>query len=146
MAGRTSHEAGADAARTRRLRRLLGDLPLVVLLVGALVLGLLVLAAPLENHVAAGQRVALLEQQAAMLEAENERLAQRLRDLEDETTVELLAREQQGLVRPGEVPYVLIPPPVERPRVLPAAPAPIVVAGDDDRLVRLLALLRRWFG
>jgi cell division protein FtsB len=127
-------------------RVLRSDLLLGSVLIAVIVLGVLLEVPPFENYVGARQRVALLEQQAAMLEAENERLAQRLRDLEDETTVELLAREQQGLVRPGEVPYVLIPPPVERPRVLPAAPAPIVVAGDDDRLVRLLALLRRWFG
>jgi len=48
------------------------------------------------------ERIARVEQESRRLEAENERL------LTDEE-VERLAREQYGLVRPGETPFVLVP-------------------------------------
>jgi cell division protein FtsB len=113
------------------------------LLVGATVLAVWVAAAPFETYVSSRERVAVLEQQAAALEAENARLEQRLDDLDDPLNIELLAREQQGLVRPGEVPYVLAPPEPDRPRIVEAAPAPAEV--EQDVLVRILELLRRLF-
>jgi cell division protein FtsB len=127
------------------------DLLLGVFLLGAIGLGALLLAAPLEDALASRQRVAVLEQQAVALETENLRLERRLEDLDDPVTIELLARSQQGLVRPGEVPYVLTPPEVDAPRILPdrgqrdgsgAAPA----QGGDDVFSRVLAWLRRLEG
>ena len=56
----------------------------------------------------------------------------------------MLAREQQGLVRPGDVPYILIPPETERPLI--AEPPLAVTEAPDGVLDRLLALLRRWAG
>jgi cell division protein FtsB len=131
--------------RARRpVRRLLGaDLTLGALLLGATVLGVWVAAAPFETYVSSRERVALLEQQAAALAAENARLEQRVIDLDDPLTIELLAREQQGLVRQGELPYVLTPPEPDRPRIVEAAPAGPEV--EQDVLVRILTLLRRLF-
>jgi cell division protein FtsB len=51
---------------------------------------------------AAEQRIARIEAETRRLEQENQRL---LTDAE----VERLAREQYGLVRPGETPYALVP-------------------------------------
>jgi len=132
-------------ARTRtrsrgRLRRILGgDLLLGVLLIGAIGLGAALLAQPFEEYVDTRQRVAGLQQQALALEAENLRLERRLEDLDDETIVELLARSQQGLVRPGEVPYVLIAPEVDAPRI---RDAPEQVTVEEDILDRILAWIR----
>jgi len=133
----------ATRQRRRARRASTVDVLLGVLLLGAIVLGVALLAPPFENYVMARQRVAILEQQALALDAENQRLERRLSDLDDPLTIELLARQQQGLVRPGEVPYVLIPPDVDVPRILDA---PQQVTPDDDLLDRLLAWLRARVG
>ena len=132
----TTQRSTRRAAR----RRAPSDLLLGVLLLATLALGVLVLAPPFEDYRAARQRVALLEQQAAALEVENERLASRVEDLDDPVTLELLARQQQGLVRPGDVPYVLTPPEVDAPRIVDVQPVPQVA--EDDVLDRILAWIR----
>ncbi len=132
----TTQRSTRRAAR----RRAPADLLLGVLLLATLALGVLVLAPPFEDYRAARQRVALLEQQAAALEVENERLASRVEDLDDPVTLELLARQQQGLVRPGDVPYVLTPPEVDAPRIVDVQPVPQVA--EDDVLDRILAWIR----
>jgi cell division protein FtsB len=43
------------------------------------------------------------------LEAETRRLQRASEKLKGDTEVERLAREQYGLIRPGETPYVLVP-------------------------------------
>ncbi len=126
------------AGRSTRVDALLG-----VLLLGSLGLGVLVLAAPLEGYLAERQRVTILEQQALALETENLRLERRLTDLDDPLTIELLARAQQGLVRPGEVPYVLVAPEVDAPRIRDAVEGPEL---DEDLLDRILAWLRSLAG
>ena len=122
------------------VRRRSADLVLGMLLVTTLALGILVLAPPFDDYRAAQQRVALLEQQAFALEGENQRLEARVEDLDDPVTVELLAREQQGLVRPGDVPYVLTAPEVDAPRIIdvPAVPQ----AAEDDVIDRIVAWIR----
>ena len=107
------------------------------MLTASITVGLLIVAGPVELHLAARDRVDALEAQLGALEAENARLEQRRDDLDDPAVVELLAREQQGLVRPGEVPYVLTPPPVDRPRITGPADAPEAVEqGPLARVVR----------
>ena len=118
-----------------------GDRPLLLVLIGAVVLALLVIVGPLEQALVARERIAALEAKAAALEAENVRLERRITDLDDPATVELLAREQLGLVRPGEVPYVLIAPEVDRQRILdPIVPEP---APAPDLWSRLLDLIQQ---
>ena len=119
------------------------DLLLGILLLGAIALGVLLLAPPFEGYLAARQRVAVLEQQALALENENLRLERRVRDLDDPVTIELLARSQQGLVREGEVPYVLTPPEVDAPRILQA---PVETRQEEDVLDRILAWIRALTG
>jgi cell division protein FtsB len=129
--------------RERQRRGSAVDLLLGGLLLGAIGLGVVLLAPPFEKYVMARQRVSLLEQQALALDTENQRLERRLADLDDPVTIELLARSQQGLVRPGEVPYVLIAPEVDAPRILDA---PQQVVAEEDLLDRLLAWLRARIG
>ena len=126
---------------TARRRGRFGDLVLGVAVVLVVLFGAGVLAEPLANRRDADARVALLEEQRAALAAENARLEQRVEDLEDPLTIELLAREQQGLVRQGEVPYVLVPPETDRPLI---AEPPLPVAEEPPGpLDRLLAVIRR---
>jgi cell division protein FtsB len=135
---------GTRTRGRRRVRRVLGgDVLLGILLLGAIGLGIALLVPPFENYVMGRQRVALLEQQALALEAENLRLERRLRDLDDPITIELLARSQQGLVRPGEVPYVLIAPEVDAPRI---REAPEQTDTEMDILDRMLAWIRLRLG
>jgi cell division protein FtsB len=131
---------GTQTGRRGRLRRILGgDMLLGMLLLGAIGLGVVLLVPPFEDYLAARQRVALLEQKALALEAENLRLERRIEDLDDPVIIELLARSQQGLVRPGEVPYVLIAPEVDAPRI---REAPVEAVADEDVLDRILAWIR----
>lgn len=141
------------AARSRRAERprrgvlgrvLRSELLLGSVLIAVIVLGVLLVVPPFENYVSARQRAALLEQQASALDTENQRLERRLSDLDDPVTIELLAREQQGLIRPGEVPYVLIPPESERPRIIDVPPDP--ATADIDVFERILGWLRLVFG
>jgi cell division protein FtsB len=131
---------GGPRGATRRARRTSPvDVLLGILLLGAIGLGILLLAPPFEDYLEARQRVTVLEQQALALEAENLRLERRVVDLDDPVTIELLARSQQGLIRPGEVPYVLTPPDVDAPRILDA---PIELEPEQDMLDRILAWIR----
>ena len=125
-------------------RVLRSDLLLGSVLISVIVLGVLLVVPPFENYVGARQRVALLEQQASALDTANQRLERRLTDLDDPITIELLAREQQGLIRPGEVPYVLIPPESERPRIIDAPQES--AAAEEDVFERILGWLRLLFG
>jgi cell division protein FtsB len=118
-----------------------GDRPMLLVLIGAVVLGVMLLLQPLEAYLVTRQRVEALEAKEAALDAENRRLERRAAELEDAETIELLAREQQGFVRPGEVPYLLVPPEVERPRI--TAPAVAEPAPRPDPWALLLAFLQR---
>jgi len=135
-----STRRGGTRRAGRRVRRTSPvDVLLGVLLLGAIGLGVLLLAPPFEGYLAARQRVAVLEQQALALENENLRLERRVADLDDPVTIELLARSQQGLIREGEVPYVLTPPEVDAPRILDVLEE---VEQEEDLLDRILAWLR----
>jgi cell division protein FtsB len=141
-----SAPSASRGTRHRAVRRgaRVVDLLLGMTLVAALVLGAAALAEPLGNHRDAAARVELLELQAAALAAENARLERRVTDLEDPLTIELLARQQQALVRPGDVPYVLLPPETDRPRIVePTLAVPGAAEGPVDRF---LTLIRRWLG
>lgn len=102
-AGRPSGAAG--------LRRFwAGDRLFIVGLI--LLLGILLVLGigPVQNLTAASERVDALEQQKDRLSTEVRRLARRNRRLQDPDQIELLARRELGLVKPGELPYVVVPP------------------------------------
>ncbi len=121
MVQRTARGVRGWAARNdRRLRRTIqGDRPLMVATIAVLAVAVVVLSAPLQSYLDGRARVDHLEQQAAALDEANAQLEQRAADLVEDDTVELLAREQLGLVRPGEVAYTLIPPEEGRPLFAP---------------------------
>ncbi len=107
-----------------------GDRPLIAVLLAAVGLAVVLVSGPAGQYLDVSARVEALSTTAEALEAANEGLEQRRHDLHDPATIEQLAREQQGFARPGEVPYPLVPPQVERPVIvappdatdLPASP------------------------
>lgn len=106
-----------DALRAAVARAVRGDRPLLVALAGVLVVSVLVLSQPVQTYLDGRDRVETLTEKADALDEANAELEQRVEDLEDPGNVELLARETQGFIRPGEVPYAVIPPEVDRPRI-----------------------------
>lgn len=110
-------QSGFGRARRAVVAAVSGDRPLIVALLVALGLGVVLLSGPTQNYLDSRARVEVLQAKAEALEDENGRLRDRAADLLDDETVELLAREQQGFVRPGEVPYALVLPEVDRPRI-----------------------------
>lgn len=117
-AARAVHATGDGTRRIWGAARS-GDRPMVVVLLVVIALGATMLAGPTQRYLDSGARVDVLQAKAEALEHENAQLRQRKEDLTDDEYVELLAREQQGLIRPGEVPYTLVPPEVERPVITP---------------------------
>jgi cell division protein FtsB len=112
-------EDTALAARDMGVAAVSGDRPFVLALLAVLAVGVVMLSGPTQNYLDGRQRIALLEQKQAALVAENAALEERAAELVSPRQVELLAREQLGMVPPGEVPYALVPPEVERPRIAP---------------------------
>ena len=99
-AGRSPRREGR-----RRANRLTG-VGLVVLLA---VLALMALG-PLENYTIASDRVEALEAQREELAAQRDELAERRAALATDDEIEILARSEYGMVRPGEVPFVVVEP------------------------------------
>ena len=104
-ASNTPHNKRPLSPRVRRRR-----IALVTVLGGLAIIGVLfVFVYPTStflqqrSEVNAGeQRIAKLEEQTKLLQAQNKLL-------QGDAEVERIAREQYGLVRPGETPYVIVP-------------------------------------
>lgn len=94
-------------------------LPLWVLV---LVTGALAMTGLAPARQAYHQRQVIREEESRLqeLERKNAELESRLARLEDPAYREMLAREQLGMVRPGETAYVVVPPPA--PATEPPAP------------------------
>jgi cell division protein FtsL len=95
------------------------------LLAVAALVGAVVAAAgifPFRQILAQERAVDLAEAQLAAIQAENERLEQEIEALQTPQEIERLAREQFGLVRPGEIGYVVVVPPDPTPTTLPPEP------------------------
>ncbi len=79
---------------------------------------------PLQSYTAATDRVEALERTRDQLRAEVDSLEERRERLEDPEELELLARSEHGLVRPGEIPFVVVVPDADPDRVRPEPPTP----------------------
>lgn len=110
-------EGTAYAARGVGAAAVAGDRPFAIGLIGVLALAVVMLSGPFQSYMDGRARVEALQAKVEALDAENTSLEQRRADLRDPDNVELLAREQQGMIRPGEVPYSIVPPEVERPLI-----------------------------
>jgi cell division protein FtsL len=108
-----------------RLSGLLALLVLVALVVTAT--GIF----PFRQIVAEGRAVELAEQKLAALEAENRRLEAEVAALYTPEEVERLAREQLGLVRPGEIGYVVVIPP--EAETIEPEPEPELIEAEEGQ-------------
>lgn len=95
------------------------------LILAAILLVLVVTAVPPTRQLAVQrQRIEAERQKLEWLHQENARLAITLERLRDPDHLEILAREQLGLVRPGEIAYLMVAPEEAEEKVeAPAAAA-----------------------
>lgn len=87
-----------------------GDRPYALILVVLVTLAAAMALGPLQVFSAAADRVDELEGERERLEGEVEGLEERRDRLEDPSEIERLARSELGLVRPGEIPFVVVVP------------------------------------
>ena len=104
-----------------------------LLLVVALIAVVVVLAGifPFRQIIAGNREVGTAEQKLEALREENAVLEARIAALQTPQEVERLAREQFGLVMPGEIGYVVVTPPWESDLGNPPAADP--AAGPEGR-------------
>jgi cell division protein FtsB len=95
----------------RQGRRRLPGLLAVAALVGVVVTAAGIF--PFRQIIGQEKAVGLAREKLAALEEENARLAVEAAALESDAEIERLAREQFGLVMPGEIGYVVVSPPGE---------------------------------
>ncbi|MDZ7675061.1 MAG: septum formation initiator family protein [Acidimicrobiales bacterium] len=92
-----------------------------LLLAAAAVVTIVALAVsvfPTRTWIDQGESLAEVEAELDALGAERESLEKRIAELDDDATIEAIARSQYGLVRPGEEAYAIHPAPA-RPVDLP---------------------------
>jgi len=70
---------------------------------------LLYLIVPLRTYAAQRAHLAQLERQTRVLEQQNGLLQQRIKQLHDPAYLERLARECLGMVKPGEIGFIVVP-------------------------------------
>lgn len=109
--------AASAGVRDLRDRAADGDRPLLAGLVALLAICVVMLSGPLQAYWDGHSRVDLLQRKHDALAAEVARLEVRRELLQDPAQIELLAREEQGFVRPGEQAYVVVPPDADEPRI-----------------------------
>ena len=99
--------AGAPRRESRLHVALRGDRPFVLALfaVGAVLVAMLL--GPLQSFTAASERVDELQARKERLTTSVAALEERRTQLNNADYIELRAREELGLVRPGEIPYVV---------------------------------------
>jgi cell division protein FtsB len=79
-------------------------------ILGALVSALLIAAIfPVRTYLSERSQITDLTRQAQVLEQRNAKLAAQIQRLHDPEYLEKLARECLGMVRPGEVAFVVVP-------------------------------------
>ena len=79
---------------------------------------LLYLVVPLRTYIAQRDQLSDLQKQTALLEEQNRQLQRRVALLHDPAYLERLARECLGMVRPGEIGFVVVP---KGGRVIPSS-------------------------
>jgi cell division protein FtsB len=84
--------------------------PVVAVLLLVALAGVLTYVLPFRQIIAQRRAVELSERKRAVLREENVRLEAEAAALQTPTEVERIAREDYGLVRPGEVAYVVVTP------------------------------------
>src|SRR5712691_8013874 len=117
----------------RVVRRTTGPPPLALRLAAVLVVPLLLYALvatgqkALENY-RLNQEADALRNDVVVLRADNMHLQKQIENARTDAAIETIAREQLGLIKPGDHPLVLVspaaPPPAAVPTPVPSAPPP----------------------
>ena len=111
--------------RVRRRRALLG-----ATLAGLAVIALLfVFVYPTETYLSQRGQLGAAQTHLAQLQRATAEIERQSKALQSDTAVERIAREQYGLVRPGETPYVLVPAAAPTPTTTPATTSSTLAAG-----------------
>jgi cell division protein FtsB len=97
--------AGVVAAHARR-RRVTGRAVALIVVMAALLVAAMY---PLRSYLREWSDIASLQHQVSVLQQTNEQLDGRIRQLHDPGYLERLARECLGMVKPGEIPFVVVP-------------------------------------
>ena len=106
VAAGTIRTRDADPRRRRRRARLTARATVLL----AIMIGVLALSvAPAQMYFEQTEELARAEQLAASLERRNEALAARADQLRDHAFLERLARQCLGMVKPGEIAFVVVP-------------------------------------
>ena len=93
----------------------------VLLLLGAAYLFVF----PARTYLAQRQQISFEEHTVSVLQAANAKLASEKAALQDNSTIERLARQDYGLVKPGQQAYMVLPaPPVRGARHVAKSPVP----------------------
>jgi cell division protein FtsL len=100
----TTASASVELPR-RRLRFTPRALVLAVIMIALL----FYLVVPMRTYVAQRNRLSQLERQTQILEQQNQVLSQQVARLNDPAYVEQIARECLGMIRPGEISFVIVP-------------------------------------
>jgi cell division protein FtsL len=100
--------AQADLAQPRRRSRARFT-PRAAILAVIVVLLLLYLAVPFRSYLTQRNRLAQLEHQSTLLEQQNSQLQQQIQQLQDPKHIEQVARECLGMVKKGEIGFVVVP-------------------------------------
>jgi cell division protein FtsL len=83
--------------------------PRASILLIAVFLSVVFAVAPMRAYLQQRAELSDLERQTQLLQQQNTDLERRIADLNDPATLERLARECLGMVRPGEIAFVPIP-------------------------------------
>jgi hypothetical protein len=98
-----------------KLRRAVWPLLGSILLVGVLFAGVF----PTRTFLAQRTAISRAETQLEVLGQQNRELEARAEELQRDSEIERLAREQYNLVKPGEEAYAVLPPPASTPTTTP---------------------------
>jgi cell division protein FtsB len=116
-----ARSAGAHGGQPRGLRRPVWALSASVVLVGLL----FVVGFPIHTYVEQRHNVSASQAQVDRLARQNAALSAKIRRLDTNSEIERLARQEYGLVAPGEEAYAVLPlAPGQRPLAGPARPDP----------------------
>jgi cell division protein FtsB len=115
------------------------------LVVGSIALAalLFLFVLPSRTYLAQRQSLAAAQTRLQVFEQENAKLTAEASKLNDDAEIERRAREQYGLVKPGEKAFVIVPSPKAAGGATPT-PAPAMKAGKPGLLSRVWHDVQFW--
>jgi cell division protein FtsB len=102
----TRRERPSQTEEARRTRRVTGRALALLVVVGALLVAAMY---PLRAYLAERSRISDLQGQVTQLERQNAEYDRQIAQLHDPAYLERLARECLGMIKPGEIGFVVVP-------------------------------------